>query len=159
MNKTITRKGKPIIVLACSTVVLAMLVFLLKDFVGGERTYHVEYVDFDQVRLYAFDANSQIRALLVRNPTNDASSAFNAGDRRFVGVFSIGVDAPGVEALEKTNSAFIDSNGVKVICGTTEILRSQSSKELNLAAYKYASDYNRCLLGLLLKSSDVNPTR
>ncbi len=107
-------------------------------------------------RVLFLDANSKASAkpvgfeeqlIAIRSSDGivDAKSAFGTGDYRFVAVAGLAMHAPG---LAPRTDCF-QKMRIKIIAGTSDMIRNEIQGQLNEAAAKYAWDYNSEMLVLL----------
>jgi hypothetical protein len=106
---------------------------------------------FAQPELVARDHRTdiaQMRWLWRADAQRDVSAALARGDKRFIGVYGIAAEAPGV-----TDSRLLRRFGVRFIEGTSDVRPTPESRQLNSLARKYALRYN----GLLLQHLTPKP--
>jgi Leucine-rich repeat (LRR) protein len=73
-----------------------------------------------------------------KDPIQDASKAWDSGDRRFKGIYGVGLDAPGVPC----EWYYVSRNGMDGIRGTSDCRTCSEQGEFQHVAYEYAKRYN-----------------
>lgn len=86
-----------------------------------------------------------LRSLDLKNAESDARSAFRKGDRRFLGVNGLYDTPPGIDLDHRDLQ---ESNGIRYIEGTSDIILGAEYNRLNDNAHKYAEIYNQEVLRL-----------
>ena len=94
-----------------------------------------------------------LQSLDLQRPAQDLDAALMAGDSRFVCVYGITADAPGVESLDRP---VLQRQGMKCLEGTSDAIESPEHNELIRRASRYARDYNVELLRRI-NAASVSP--
>lgn len=89
-----------------------------------------------------------LRMLEAADPVRDVEQAIREGDLRFIGMMGYALIVPGVDDY---GQRIWDTNGVRVIKGTSDFIANDDVARLNELAYEYAKRYNMLLLDYLLK--------
>jgi hypothetical protein len=83
----------------------------------------------------------QMQWLWRADAQRDLFAALARGDKRFVGVYGVASEVPGV-----TDSRLVRRFGVRFIDGTSDVRATPESRRLNILARDYARRYNKLLL-------------
>jgi len=104
-----------------------------------------------QTILGEFEKSTQRSLWVVRHtdPAREAERSIRARDFRFLGIASVGLWVPGVDAEDYDRWA-LKCGGV-IIWGTSDVVTSKDEEQLNSLAPSYAYWYNKRLLRHLRK--------
>jgi hypothetical protein len=84
---------------------------------------------------------AELAAIESADPAHDAQQAIARGDMRFVGIMEYSVLTPGVE-----DWSVVDRHGVRIVEGTSDVVRCYEQARLTEIAEQYAAAYNRTIL-------------
>jgi|KBSSwiStaDraftv2_1062776.scaffolds.fasta_scaffold418286_1 hypothetical protein len=84
-----------------------------------------------------------VRHLLVKQAENAAKSAISRGDRRLLAVYGLTLEVPGVrDDVIRLRSQY----GLRILKGTSDVIKGPRDRQMNLNARKYAIQYNRVVI-------------
>jgi hypothetical protein len=84
-----------------------------------------------------------VRHLVVGQAENNAKSAIARGDRRLLAVYGLTLEVPGVsDDVSKLRSQY----GLRILEGTSDAIKGEQDRQMNLNARKYATQYNRTVI-------------
>jgi hypothetical protein len=83
----------------------------------------------------------QLRWLDRADPQRDVSVAIARGDMRFIGVYGVASEVPGV-----SDARLRSRYRVRFLAGTSDVRPTAESRRLNTLAREYARRYNQLLL-------------
>ena len=90
-----------------------------------------------------------LRRMEGADPVADFKAAILKGDHRFIGVYGIGLDAPGAPR------EFTKKHGINPIRGTSDCIIGSEMGRLQNLAQKYAETYNKMLLEHLQQADSL----
>ena len=90
----------------------------------------------------------QMQWLSHADARRDVATALKRGDKRFIGVYGVASEVPGV-----SDSGLVHRFGVRFIEGTSDVRPTPESRRLNTLARDYALRYNQLLLRHVRPSS------
>jgi hypothetical protein len=84
-----------------------------------------------------------VRLLKVEHAESDARDAVARGDHRSLAVYGLTLEVPGLsENTNKLRSQY----GLRILGGTSDALRGEQDRRMNLNARQYAERYNRVVV-------------
>jgi hypothetical protein len=90
------------------------------------------------------DVDQELRGIEGADAANDATKRIGEGDARFIGIMEYSVLIPGVD-----DRALVERQGVRVIAGTSDVVRCFEQARLTKIATQYAEQYNAVILDVL----------
>ena len=100
-------------------------------------------------------AVAQIKKYKSADPSADLERAWTKGDLRFIGVYGLALETPGI--LFGSDKGFIGLFGVNPVQGTTDAITFSEQFEFNGVASQYAKKYNLKLFQKIQASRNTNP--
>lgn len=120
----------------------------------GEKQQDTQTVAVDSIKKESMVDSALFSYLDVSEESNyklDFNDAVKKNDLRFVGVFGFTLIVPGVKDYDEKYS---ESNGVKIIRGSSDSYEDSLELSRNVFFESYAESYNELLLDHLAKLRD-----